>query len=494
MRSLSLRGWLLIVSLLFAVLVAGGTALTTYLIVAEGMQTVAAESSEATALAAKAELEETIVAARHLASEDQLPRSEERRRARRLFFELLPRRLDRGDLAHSDFVLYDENLDEVWSSAGSDSPAGDGGARALARSTRGATRSRGVAGSPFGGLVSEADLGQFVVHVPFSIPGGGTGVLDVIYSPVNEERVIDGIRLPMTALAISALIVMVVLMQTSMAWVLGLVSDLRKAADSIDAGRLDERLPDQARNEIGELASSLNRLIERLQRRSEAQARFVADASHELATPVAGIRGYTNILRAWGGEDETVRGEAIDAIDRESRRMARLTTDLLNLLHADQGLRLRKERFDLNVLARELIASTASRYLNKDIEFEGPEEESLTMVGDKDRMEDVLSILLDNAAKYTPVGGSVVVDTSRRRERVTITVSDTGVGIPQEDVARVFDRFYRSDEARSEKEGGFGLGLAIAKGIVDSMNGTITVQSELGVGTRFSVVVPRGRL
>ena len=209
-------------------------------------------------------------------------------------------------------------------------------------------------------------------------------------------------------------------MQTSMVWVLNLVDNLRKAADSIDAGRLDERLPDAGDNEIGELARSVNRLIERLQRRSEAQARFVADASHELATPVAGIRGYTSILREWGAEDPKVRDEAIDAIDRESRRMARLTADLLNLLHADQGVVLKSERFDLNTIVRERLARIASRWIDKDLEFVGPEEESLSMVGDPDRVEDVISILLDNAAKYTPAEGSVFALTERTRDTVTI--------------------------------------------------------------------------
>lgn len=298
----------------------------------------------------------------------------------------------------------------------------------------------------------------------------------------------------MAILALSAMAVMVVLMQTSMAWVLNLVDDLRKAADSIDAGRLDERLPDDAQNEIGELARSINRLIERLQRRADAQSRFVADASHELATPVAGIRGYTSILRAWGGEDPKVREEAIDAIDRESQRMARLSGDLLNLLHADQGLRLKSERFDLNVLVRERLAVTASKYLDKDIEFIGPEEDTLVMVGDADRVEDVLSILLDNAGKYTPSEGAVVVTTAKRRDTVTITVSDSGEGIPEADLPRLFDRFFRSDKARAAGEAGFGLGLAIAKSIVDSMGGTIAVESIVGQGTMFIFELPRGRV
>ena len=239
---------------------------------------------------------------------------------------------------------------------------------------------------------------------------------------------------------------------------------------------------------------SLNNLIERLQRRADAQSRFVADASHELATPVAGIRGYTSILRAWGADDPKVRDEAVDAIDRESRRMARLTADLLNLLHADQGLVLRSEKFDLNALVRERLAASASRWIDKDIEYEGPEEDSLLMVGDPDRVEDIISILLDNASKYTPPLGRVSVETRRKRENVLIEVTDTGQGIPAEDLPRIFDRFFRSEASRAAGEGGFGLGLAILRSIVESMGGEIHVSSTVGEGTTFTVRLPKGRL
>jgi signal transduction histidine kinase len=286
---------------------------------------------------------------------------------------------------------------------------------------------------------------------------------------------------------------MVALMQTSMAWVLALVDNLRKAADSVDAGRFDVRLPDHGDNEVGALARSVNSLIARLQRRSEAQAHFVADASHELATPVAGIRGYTSILRDWGADDPAVRDEAIEAIDRESLRMARLTGDLLNLLHADQGVMLKCEPLELNGIIRSRLAAVASRWIDKNLEFVGPEAESIMMVGDAGRIEDVVSILLDNAAKYTPSGGSVYALTESARDSVTISISDTGPGIPEEDLPRIFDRFFRSRVSRAAGESGFGLGLAIAKNIVDSMGGRIQVESVIGQGTAFAVEIPRGR-
>jgi signal transduction histidine kinase len=140
------------------------------------------------------------------------------------------------------------------------------------------------------------------------------------------------------------------------------------------------------------------------------------------------------------------------------------------------------------------LAATASRYLEKDIEFEGPEDESLPMVGDPERLEDVMSILLDNAGKYTPVGGTVALRTHRHRDEITIEVSDTGKGIPAHELPRLFDRFFRSESARAEGEAGFGLGLSIAENIVDSMGGSISVDSVAGEGTVFTVVIPRGRM
>jgi len=493
MRRLSLRGWLLIVSVLFAVLVVGGISLTTYVIVSDGMQVVAYDTTRHMASSAVSALEATVEEVELAVAAADVDDANRDVVALRRVKERLPELLGSAGLSEAEFALYATGPKPIWSSGPQAVHPLQQRRRTEAIEQGGPTYSTIRRGDLFSGLIDSAELGITVVHAPVDLPDGAKGVLDVTYVPNNEENVIDAIRVPMAILAVSAMLIMVVLMQTSMAWVLNLVDDLRRAADSIDAGRLDERLPGESENEIGELARSINRLIERLQRRSEAQGRFVADASHELATPVAGIRGYTSILRAWGGEDEKVREEAIDAIDRESRRMARLSSDLLNLLHADQGLVLKSERFDLNVVVRERIATTASRYLDKDIEFIGPEEESLAMSGDADRVEDVLSILLDNAGKYTPQHGQVVVTTGRRGDTVILTVSDSGEGIAEGDVPHVFDRFFRSDKARAEGESGFGLGLAIAKTIVDNMGGTITVESVIGQGTMFTVELPRGR-
>jgi len=493
MRGLSLRTRTLILSSLLAALIAGGTSFASYAIIVDAMNRAAAADTTKIAQAAGTVLREAVSEAEYAAAAGGDSGDAYRAAARAHLLSSLSSHYAQLGFASTGLALYDERLQKMWSSSPSAVLPAGGESRLAARSSGRIEQTSLNTTSVLGGLLGINHLSVSAVHIPVKLPGGGTGVLDVVYAPLAEEAVINGVRSSMLGLLVMSMFLMIVMMQSSMAWVLGLVDDLRRGADAIDAGRLHERLPVKGDDEIAALAQSVNGLIERLERRADAQSRFVADASHELATPVAGIRGYTSILRAWGADDPRVRDEAIDAIDRESRRMARLTGDLLNLLHADQGLVLKTERFDLNAMARQQLALSASRWLDKDIEYVGPDEAPLAMTGDPDRVEDVLSILLDNASKYTPVHGTISVTTHRRRDTVTFDVADTGQGIPEGDLAHVFDRFYRSEVSRAAGEGGFGLGLAIAKSIVASMGGEVSVASVVGHGTTFSVMLPRGR-
>ena len=493
MQRSSLRTWLLLVAVLFATLVVGGVALTTYVVVSDGMSVVAHDATARIARDAADIAKNQATTSKLLASAEGLDGADREREALRIFLRQIPEMFRAGGLSEGEFVFYDSDLEPVWFSDGRALIGGVEDARVRALDSNQITESTVGEGGTLEGLFGPARLGVFVVHVPLDVPGGDRGLLEVSYFPEQEESVIDAIRLPMFTLAISAMFIMVVMMQTSMGWVLKLVDDLRKAADSVDAGRLDVELPAEGEHEIGELARSLNRLIEKLRRRAEAQTRFVADASHELATPVAGIRGYTNILRAWGAEDPEVRDEAIAAIDRESQRMARLCGDLLALVRDEGSIEFKTERFDINARSREILAGAATRYMDKGLEFEGPHEGQLVMVGDPERIEDAISILVDNAAKYTPPTGRVSLTTRRKRDQVVIEVSDTGVGIPAEDLPNIFDRFYRSDTSRSKETGGFGLGLPIAKSIVDAAGGQLTVKSTVDKGSTFTLSLPRGR-
>ena len=490
----SLRTWLFLVSVLFAGLVIGGVALTTYVVVSDGMSEVAHDATLRIARDALEIARDEATIAKLEAAGEGLTGIQRELEAERQFLRSVPQMFRGAGLSEGDFAFYDEDDEPYWFS---DERALLSDVEEFHRSAlerRQSVEHSVDVGGVLAGLYGPARLGVYVVHVPIDLPNDKIGVLDVVYFPEQEEAVIDAIRFPMAALAASAVFIMVIMMQTSMGWVLKLVDDLRQAADAIDAGQLDVELPVQGEHEIGALAKSINNLIGRLRRRSEAQTRFIADASHELATPVAGIRGYANILRAWGKEDPEVRDEAINAIDRESRRMARLASDLLSLVRNERTPEYRSVRFDINVRCREILAGAATRYIEKGLEYEGPEEGQLMLNGDPDRLEDVISILVDNACKYTPAGGSVMLRTRRKRDSIIVEVSDTGVGIPARDLPNIFERFYRSDKSRSKATGGFGLGLSIAKSIIDAAGGEVEVASTEGVGTTFTLKLPRGRV
>lgn len=488
----SLRTWLLVVSIGFAVVTVFGISISTYVVVSDGMSSVAESTVNNLANSARsraaAELEPALQAARDSVQGEAQIAVE----ADRIFAQDFRVRLTAG-ATPAKYAFYASGDELLWTTGREAVLSGRAAERAKAVATKAVQSSFVGRGPVIYGLFAPARLSARTAHMPIAMPSGAMSVLDVVYYPLREDRVINAIRLPMSVLAVTAVVLMVIMMQTSMNWVLRLVDNLRQAADWVDAGNLDARLPEQGDNEIGDLARSINRLIDRLKRRSEAQTRFVADASHELATPVAGIRGYTNILRGWGADDSEVRDEAINAIDRESKRMARLTSELLTLVRSEQALEVRVIRFDVNMSAREVLAVTATRYQDKNQTVFGPDEGPLMMVGDPDRIGDVLSILLDNAAKYTPEAGRISVSTRRRRESVYIEVSDTGPGIPRDDLPNIFERFYRSDAARSRSTGGFGLGLAIAKSITSELGGELSVESSLGLGTTFTLKLPRGR-
>jgi signal transduction histidine kinase len=266
-------------------------------------------------------------------------------------------------------------------------------------------------------------------------------------------------------------------------------------AQRIGEADLSQRLPvERPRDEIGQLAVTFNALLARLdvafRQREEAlrqQRQFVADASHELRTPLTSIEGYARLLRQWGTQDPEATREAAEAIEREASRMRRLVIGMLDLAHGDIDVDLATGRHDLREVVNDAVGSARMAAGGRvGIFAEVPPKPVMAEV-DRERIYQVLGILLDNAVKYTPEGGSVTASVGRAGDAVMLAVRDTGVGIDARHLPRIFDRFYRADEARST--GGSGLGLAIAKQIVERHGGSITVASEVGSGTTFTITL-----
>ena len=223
----------------------------------------------------------------------------------------------------------------------------------------------------------------------------------------------------------------------------------------------------------------------------DRQQQFVSDVSHELRSPLTGI--YSNAELMLRNPDETIRKEChrINTIMQETKRMIKLISSLLTLARSDSGKSdISVGLLNLSDVMNEVVGNFEVFKEIKHIHLIASIEADVKVIGDKDRVHQLIVILLDNAFKFTPEGGQVSIDCYKSNRNAIISVLDTGVGIAPDSIPRIFDRFFREDKSRSRNSGGTGLGLSIAKWIVEKHEGIITVESELGKGTRFTVSIP----
>jgi two-component system, OmpR family, sensor kinase len=236
------------------------------------------------------------------------------------------------------------------------------------------------------------------------------------------------------------------------------------------------------------LALTFNEMLDSLERAYRAEQRFVGDASHELRAPLTAIQANLDLLERRPNMSEEDRATAIGDASREAHRLARLVADLLALARADAGVAIRRLRVELDRALLETLS--AARPLGRGQDLEISDLVPSAVEGDEDRLRQLLLILLDNAFKYTPSDGTVTIGLTRENGWAVVTVADSGVGIPADEIPRVFERFYRADPARSRDPGGTGLGLAIARWIIQQHGGEISLESKLDQGTTVRVRLP----
>lgn len=257
---------------------------------------------------------------------------------------------------------------------------------------------------------------------------------------------------------------------------------VREISEENMSARLD---PVDSQDELMELTDQINSMLDSLQQAFERQENFVSDASHELKTPLAVIAGYANLLRRWGKSDPKILDEAVDAISRESENMKRIVDQLLWLAKLGD-FTLNSTQFNLYEAVSDVVDGYKMLKTKHDISLSG--DMSVTLNTDKNLLTEAVRTLIDNAIKYTPQDGGVIrVGIKTADNSVSLSVSDNGIGIAEENKAKIFDRFFRCDKVRGRESGSCGLGLTICRSIVEMMGGAISVESALGRGSTFTI-------
>jgi signal transduction histidine kinase len=280
--------------------------------------------------------------------------------------------------------------------------------------------------------------------------------------------------------------------------------ELREASRALAEGNLSSRVPGSlvrtGPSEVAELATQFNAMAERLEesvatiRHDRDRSReFLADVSHELRTPIAALRMFNELMREHGEEDPAARVEFLESTAQQLDRLDWLAQNLLELSKLDSGLVLLELRpDDLRAAVESAVEQARPAAERRDVALSLSSGDSpIRIRHDPQRVGQVVANLVGNAIKFTPPGGTVDVDVAAAPDGARIEVSDTGVGIEEAELPRIFDRFYRGSRANEARGSGSGLGLAIVRSIVDMHGGSVTVESRRGAGSRFTVLLPR---
>lgn len=316
-----------------------------------------------------------------------------------------------------------------------------------------------------------------------SLPGPPPGVdprSEVFLSSLNRALLLVAV-----VAGLSAVVLSLVLSRR----ILGPVEALTTAARRMEGGDLNQRVEVHSRDEIGELAQAFNAMAEGLARVETLRRNMVTDVAHELRTPLSNVRGYLEAFRDGVMQPDP---EIIESVYEEAMLLNRLVDDLQELSLAEAGqLRLDLRPAPLAHVVNRTLEAWKGRAADKGIVLKADLPTDLPFVNaDPQRVMQILGNLLSNGLTHTPPGGEILIAARATVSEVEVGISDTGQGIPPEHVPYIFERFYRADPSRSRTTGGTGLGLAIAKQLVEAHGGRITVESEVGHGTRFSFTLP----
>ncbi|KMY54492.1 histidine kinase [Bacillus sp. FJAT-27231] len=327
-----------------------------------------------------------------------------------------------------------------------------------------------------------------IVHTPVIWSNGDVVSLEVTEQLTDVERSLQILKLILIIASLAILIPTIIGSRLLSRIILLPIQSLIQTMEDIQESRTFKKIirPASSKDELDQMANTFNSMMDLLEENYKKQEQFVSDASHELKTPLTVIESYANMLKRWGMKRSDILEEAIEAIHSESIRMKQLTEQMLLLAKGDAHWELKIEQVDIAALCRE-TAKYLQQAFQRNISIHIHTENAFIRADEK-KIKQLLYILVDNAVKYSET--SIGIAINRNSSSLSIAVTDYGIGIPKDDLAHVYERFFRVDKARTRSTGGSGLGLPIARRIVAAHEGDIHIESEEGTGTIVTVIFP----
>ena len=334
------------------------------------------------------------------------------------------------------------------------------------------------------------DIHLRVLSVPLETARGPAGVLQVAMNLSILDAAQQIMATVLVTIAFTSMLLVSLIVWLVNGRALARLATVTQTATNIThADDLSRRIPlnHPKEDEVGKLIQAFNQTLERMEKLFLSQRRFLTDVSHELRTPLTVIKGNVGLMQRIGETDS----ESLESIDAEVDRLTRLVNDLLLLAQAESG------RLPMDIIPLELdtilleVFQQMHLLAGDKLKLQLVEIDQVHVNGDHDRIKQVLLNLIGNAIRYTPAGGQVQLALRKSNDKAQFVISDTGPGIPADDIDHIFERFYRAEKSRKrDKNSGFGLGLSIAYWIIHNHGGSIDVASEDGKGTKFTVWLP----
>jgi two-component system OmpR family sensor kinase len=340
---------------------------------------------------------------------------------------------------------------------------------------------------------AEDGSGRYRIRADYTF--GGDGIVVVGTSLADVDATLRRLLLIMLLVTVAVLTALAALG----IWVvrLGLrpLEAIGSTAAAIAGGDLSRRVERaEPRTEVGRLGLALNSMLAQIERSFDAQAaserklrRFVADASHELRTPLSAVRAYAELFKRGAERRPADLARSMEGITRESERMSMLVDDLLLLARLDERRPLEREPVELDEVVSEAVETAQTLEPQRPIALEA---EPASVLGDRDRLRQIVDNLLGNVRAHTAPGTPVTVRVAQENGSALVEVADSGPGLSAEDAERAFERFYRADPSRARASGGVGLGLSIVAAVADAHGGSVTAESEPGCGATFRITLP----